>query len=401
MNPRETLTFARVLPLDGASYLRIDGRLITDPTLLNLYVHGSKQLNIRSPYIVPFILPKQAIEAFSNAGAKDAVCSEQLDSTLEMTMGFFELGVARTPILYALLQGPLANPRTNDEQNSSQWPALVTLAHLNQYYRAVRLVLMDSFLHGTRGDEQMSEETRQRVQQFAIQLEEKKSACYKSIDDQVRKSMFEAMKDLFADEQPKSYRITYERQLSRTTPEWVAQHRAKLEKLANSIWYWTVSRINVLEASIYELLGLQNSNDTFMAVKTPLDPVRFSELTEEPHLRSMKNAYVRAARSLCSFLLQFPSMKKDNSGPTAHHAEGEHLRVLIEKRRMLEDIVNPELRVDHKKTENYSLAPLAFIWMRVCSFARILDAQREYAEEYGKSPAPPTASAGTTTAPQQ
>ncbi len=347
---------------EGGKWLRIKGDSINEPTLLNIYRNFWKALSVRAPQVAIFLGATLPPDTDVNRADVQIMLRERETALLEMSTGWFSSTCVRTPLLYALLQGPFGEKKDGSPHTSGLL-GLSTTIFLNRYYRAVTLLITDAY-----GSRQESDKSVSETISRAIHDRQETSA---SITVNMQKSLKKAIEAMF-----EGGIMTQEKQREKTTDQWVEIYRRPLEDLVAQVRLWTITRLQLHEAMISQLMGLPADEGLMRALATSVDPPKPEEIEEKRRSDMCESAI--------SSIKLFAEMYEQIRTPT-HRAEGVFTKWLLDEQLLAEDIRAESCRSVFLECT----APLAYYWVRICAYSRISVAQEEYDKEYrGTSPLP-------------
>ena len=337
--------------VEEGNAIRITGNSIDDPGVKALYTHLSKGLSARIPLVAVFLA-----QDASTSDHADVVNRERNDAFLQMTTGWFAPTFVHTPLLYVLLQGPHEGPRNELEKNASQSPAYAATTHLMRYYRALQLILFDAYASES--------ETDASIKTRMLRAISDKQFLGERLTRRMQETLHAALKAVFATQQPKPFRITHDVQRSRSTRDWVQEYRKPLEELARVVRVMTLLRLRMYESVVATLLGLPGDSNMMNMLLTALDALPPDALLEK-HRVMLVDHLTMAMRFLATTYTQFPS-------PSFYTLEGAFLMKLLDD----EGIEAIRDREHNNTTLGDRTASLAFVWLRLCSYSRCLEAQQ-------------------------
>ena len=399
------LYIERAEPGKKALVVRFDKLRQEDPVLVSIY--GAQPPELRSNSI--------DLKRFITAPAEDSLDVDTDEAKRwrgsideELMLGLFLPIYVGTPVLFMLLQGIIPSkeevaeyqdlcaktaknqkmPEFKPKNLDSQWPSFYMSSNfLLLYYRACQRHLLgqiDSRVgvspEGKQKDELITAMTRMR---------ESAKKMAKELVTRRRKANYIAIRDLFA-----TYRadMPYGVQRSRTTVQWVKEHRETLVVLARELRLLTVLELRFTEACVCQLLfgntrgkedlGLLRVPDDGTVLPTDLPDLEKSrEQTAALHLDQL----VRIGKTWRDTDPKYPS-----GAPAFAHREGCFL---------LQELLGTS-GTDAKMPENLSGNPvyqdllecfapelgdgttnLGFLWWRMCIAVRELRAQKDIERE--------------------
>jgi hypothetical protein len=372
-----------------------------DPSLLTVYGAQPPQLHQQNAHIKRFttVPAEDGLDVDTDEAKKWRKNAHE-----EFFLGLFLPMFVGTPVLFMVLQGIVPTtedlaeyrdlcartpknqraPEFKTKSLDSNWPAyFISSQFLLLYYRACErhmLGQIDAQIGGLPEGKQ-----KEQLISTMVRMRESASLMAKEVSKRRREATHRAINVLFAAYQ---CNMPYDVQRSRTTEQWVAEHREILLKLAHELRLLTILQLRFTEACVCQLLfGNSRSKESIALLRVPDDGV----IT--PNDISTKVAKTYNAKLHYQQLFNVGTFWKDTNpkypsgAPAFAHREGSFIMEQLlgpneaKPIPMEESPVFKAMMTCTADEIGDGTTSLAFLWWRMCITVRELRAIREIERE--------------------